>query len=152
MLNYLPRRPLGRRTFARQTLGVCQPANTCINRRKERNVFHKGAQVLANVLSNAQHKILSDQHLGSVVMAPKAFTDELIEFYKSCSKNKLSNSHASTNRVLSSDRLSFVLPHCLNHHLQVKYPLTKVTGYKLIEWVHSKTSGADHWPSLFVHV
>lgn len=45
--------------------------------------FHNGARALANVLSNAQHKILSGQHHGSVVMAPKAFADELIEFYKS---------------------------------------------------------------------
>lgn len=50
---------------------------------KSEKFFHSGAQALVKILPNAQHKILQGQHHGSVVMAPKAFANELIEFYKS---------------------------------------------------------------------
>lgn len=50
---------------------------------KSEMFFHNGARALVNILPNTQHKILHGQHHGSVVTAPKAFADELIEFFKS---------------------------------------------------------------------
>ncbi len=44
--------------------------------------FHNGARALANLLPNAEHRILQGQHHGSVVMAPKAIASELVAFFK----------------------------------------------------------------------
>jgi len=49
---------------------------------KSEPFFHKGAQALAEVLPNTQHRILKDQHHGSVVTAPKVIASELVEFFK----------------------------------------------------------------------
>ena len=49
---------------------------------KSEAFFHKGAQALADILPNTQHRILKDQHHGSVVMAPKVIASELVEFFK----------------------------------------------------------------------
>ena len=49
---------------------------------KSEAFFHKGAQALANVLPNTQHRILKDQHHGSVVTAPKIIASEVAEFFK----------------------------------------------------------------------
>lgn len=49
---------------------------------KSEAFFHTGARALASVLPNTQHQILKGQHHGSVVMAPKAFVDVLVEFFK----------------------------------------------------------------------
>lgn len=49
---------------------------------KSEAFFHKGAQALADILPNAQHRILKDQHHGSVVMAPNVIASELVEFFK----------------------------------------------------------------------
>jgi pimeloyl-ACP methyl ester carboxylesterase len=48
---------------------------------KSEAFFHNGARSLADLLPNAQHRILKGQHHGSVVMAPKAFASVLIEFF-----------------------------------------------------------------------
>jgi pimeloyl-ACP methyl ester carboxylesterase len=49
---------------------------------KSEAFFHKGAQALADVLPNAEHRILKDQHHGSAVMAPKVIASEIAEFFK----------------------------------------------------------------------
>ena len=48
---------------------------------KSEAFFHNGARSLADVLPNAQHRILKGQHHGSVVMAPNAFVSVLTEFF-----------------------------------------------------------------------
>jgi pimeloyl-ACP methyl ester carboxylesterase len=49
---------------------------------KSEAFFHSGAQALADLLPNAQHRILKGQHHGSVVMAPKVIASEIVEFFK----------------------------------------------------------------------
>lgn len=49
---------------------------------KSEAFFHTGAQALAEVLPNAQHRILKDQHHGSVVMSPKVVAAEITQFFK----------------------------------------------------------------------
>jgi pimeloyl-ACP methyl ester carboxylesterase len=49
---------------------------------KSEPFFHKGAQALADILPNTQHRILKDQHHGSVVTAPNVIASEIVEFFK----------------------------------------------------------------------
>jgi pimeloyl-ACP methyl ester carboxylesterase len=49
---------------------------------KSEAFFHKTGDALAEVLSNAKHKILKDQHHGSVVMSPNVVVAEMTEFLK----------------------------------------------------------------------
>ena len=49
---------------------------------KSEAFFHKGADALAEVLPNAQHRILKDQHHGSVVMSPNVVASEITQFFK----------------------------------------------------------------------
>jgi len=44
--------------------------------------FHKAGNALAEVLPNAQHRILKDQHHGSVVMSPNVVASEMTQFFK----------------------------------------------------------------------
>jgi pimeloyl-ACP methyl ester carboxylesterase len=44
--------------------------------------FHNAARALADILPNAQHRILKGQNHGSVVMAPKVIASESVEFFK----------------------------------------------------------------------
>jgi pimeloyl-ACP methyl ester carboxylesterase len=48
---------------------------------KSEAFFHSGARALADMLPNAEHRILKGQHHGSVVMAPKAIASELVGFF-----------------------------------------------------------------------
>ena len=50
---------------------------------KSEAFFHNCARALADMLPNAEHRILEGQQHGSVVMAPKAIASELVEFFKS---------------------------------------------------------------------
>lgn len=49
---------------------------------KSEAFFHKGAQALVEVLPDAQHRILKDQHHGSAVMSPKVIAEEMTEFFE----------------------------------------------------------------------
>ncbi len=49
---------------------------------KSEAFFHKGANALAEVLPNAQHRILKDQHHGSVVMSPNVVASDITQFFK----------------------------------------------------------------------
>jgi pimeloyl-ACP methyl ester carboxylesterase len=49
---------------------------------KSETFFHKGGDALAEVLPNAQHRILKDQHHGSVVMSPNVVASEISQFFK----------------------------------------------------------------------
>ena len=49
---------------------------------KSEAFFHKGAQALVDTLPNTQHRILKDQHHGSVVTAPNVIASEIVEFFK----------------------------------------------------------------------
>ncbi|MBC7877846.1 MAG: alpha/beta hydrolase [Anaerolineales bacterium] len=49
---------------------------------KSEAFFHKAGDALAEVLPNAEHKILKDQHHGSAVMSPNVIASEMIEFFK----------------------------------------------------------------------
>jgi pimeloyl-ACP methyl ester carboxylesterase len=49
---------------------------------KSEPFFHKAGDALAEVLPNAQHRILKDQHHGSVVMSPKVVASEMAQFFK----------------------------------------------------------------------
>lgn len=49
---------------------------------KSEAFFHTGGDALAEVLPNAQHRILKDQHHGSVVMAPNVVASEITQFLK----------------------------------------------------------------------
>ena len=49
---------------------------------KSEGFFHKAGDALVEVLANAKHKILKDQHHGSVVMSPGVVVDEMTEFLK----------------------------------------------------------------------
>ena len=49
---------------------------------KSEAFFHKAGDALANVLPNAQHRILKDQHHGSVVMSPNIVASEITQFFK----------------------------------------------------------------------
>lgn len=49
---------------------------------KSEAFFHKGGDALAEVLPNAQHRILKDQHHGSVVMSPNVVASEITQFFK----------------------------------------------------------------------
>lgn len=49
---------------------------------KSEAFFHKGAKALADFLPNTQHRILKDQHHGSVVTAPEVIASEIVEFFK----------------------------------------------------------------------
>ena len=44
--------------------------------------FHKAGDALAAVLPNATHRILKDQHHGSVVMSPNVIASEIVGFLK----------------------------------------------------------------------
>ena len=48
---------------------------------KSEAFFHTGAQELAAVLPDAQHRVLEGQHHGSVVMSPKVVAAVLSEFF-----------------------------------------------------------------------
>ncbi len=50
---------------------------------KSEPFFHKAGDALAEVLPNAEHKILKDQHHGSVVMSPNVIASEMTKFFKS---------------------------------------------------------------------
>jgi len=50
---------------------------------KSEAFFHKAGDALAEILPNAQHRILKDQHHGSVVMSPDVVASEMIQFFKS---------------------------------------------------------------------
>jgi pimeloyl-ACP methyl ester carboxylesterase len=49
---------------------------------KSEPFFHKAGDALAEVLPNAQHRILKDQHHGSVVMSPNVVASEITQFFK----------------------------------------------------------------------
>ena len=49
---------------------------------KSEAFFHTGGDALAEVLPNAQHRILKDQHHGSVVMSPNVVASEIAQFFK----------------------------------------------------------------------
>ena len=49
---------------------------------KSEAFFHTGGDALAEVLPNAQHRILKDQHHGSVVMSPNVVASEITQFFK----------------------------------------------------------------------
>ena len=49
---------------------------------KSEGFFHKAGDALVEVLANAKHKILKDQHHGSVVMSPSVVVAEMTEFLK----------------------------------------------------------------------
>ena len=49
---------------------------------KSETFFHTGGDALAEVLPNAQHRILKDQHHGSVVMSPNVVASEITQFFK----------------------------------------------------------------------
>lgn len=49
---------------------------------KSEAFFHKGAQAVVEVLPDAQHRILKDQHHGSAVMSPKVIAEEITEFFE----------------------------------------------------------------------
>ena len=49
---------------------------------KSEAFFHKAGDALAEVLPNAQHRILKDQHHGSVVMSPDVVAFEITQFFK----------------------------------------------------------------------
>ena len=49
---------------------------------KSEPFFHKAGEALAEVLPNAQHRILKDQHHGSVVMSPNVVASEITQFFK----------------------------------------------------------------------
>jgi len=49
---------------------------------KSEAFFHTGGDALAKVLPNAQHRILKDQHHGSVVMSPNVVASEITQFFK----------------------------------------------------------------------
>lgn len=49
---------------------------------KSEAFFHKAGDALAEVLPNAQHRILKDQHHGSVVMSPNVVASEMTQFFK----------------------------------------------------------------------
>jgi pimeloyl-ACP methyl ester carboxylesterase len=49
---------------------------------KSEAFFHKAGDALAAVLPNAKHRILKDQHHGSVVMSPTVVASELTGFLK----------------------------------------------------------------------
>jgi pimeloyl-ACP methyl ester carboxylesterase len=49
---------------------------------KSEAFFHKAGDALAEVLPNTEHKILKDQHHGSVVMSPAVVASELTQFFK----------------------------------------------------------------------
>jgi pimeloyl-ACP methyl ester carboxylesterase len=49
---------------------------------KSEAFFHKAGDAVAEVLPNANHKILKDQHHGSVVMSPNVVADKMIQFFK----------------------------------------------------------------------
>ena len=49
---------------------------------KSEAFFHKAGDALAAVLTNAQHRMLKDQHHGSVVMSPDVVASELARFLK----------------------------------------------------------------------
>lgn len=49
---------------------------------KSEAFFHTGAKALAELLPDAQHRILKDQHHGSVVMSPNVVASEITQFFK----------------------------------------------------------------------
>jgi pimeloyl-ACP methyl ester carboxylesterase len=49
---------------------------------KSEPFFHKAGDALAEVLPNAKHKTLKDQHHGSVVMSPNVVASEMTQFFK----------------------------------------------------------------------
>lgn len=49
---------------------------------KSEPFFHKAGDAIAEVLPNATHKILKDQHHGSAVMSPDVIAAEMTEFLK----------------------------------------------------------------------
>jgi pimeloyl-ACP methyl ester carboxylesterase len=49
---------------------------------KSEAFFHKAGDALAEVLPNAEHKILKDQHHGSAVMSPDVIASEMTQFFK----------------------------------------------------------------------
>jgi pimeloyl-ACP methyl ester carboxylesterase len=49
---------------------------------KSEAFFHKAGDALAEVLPNAKHKILKDQHHGSAVMSPDVIASEMTQFFK----------------------------------------------------------------------
>jgi pimeloyl-ACP methyl ester carboxylesterase len=49
---------------------------------KSEAFFHKAGDALAEVLPNAKHKILKDQHHGSAVMSPDVIASEMTQFLK----------------------------------------------------------------------
>lgn len=49
---------------------------------KSEAFFHSGAKALARMLPKAEHRVLKGQHHGSVIMAPKTFVSQLVEFFK----------------------------------------------------------------------
>ena len=50
---------------------------------KSEAFFHTAGDALAEILPNAQHRILKDQHHGSVVMSPNIVASEMAQFFKS---------------------------------------------------------------------
>jgi len=49
---------------------------------KSEAFFHTGGDALAKLLPNAKHRILKDQHHGSVVMSPNVVASEMTQFFK----------------------------------------------------------------------
>ena len=49
---------------------------------KSEPFFHTGAKALADLLPDAQHRIMERQHHGSVVMAPKPFSEAVTAFFQ----------------------------------------------------------------------
>jgi pimeloyl-ACP methyl ester carboxylesterase len=49
---------------------------------KSEAFFHTAGDALAKVLPNTQHRILKDQHHGSVVMSPNVVASEITQFLK----------------------------------------------------------------------
>jgi len=49
---------------------------------KSEPFFHKAGDALAEVLPNAQHRILKDQHHGSVVMSPNVVASAITQFFR----------------------------------------------------------------------
>ena len=49
---------------------------------KSEAFFHTGGDALVEVLPNARHRILKDQHHGSVVMSPNVVASEIAQFFK----------------------------------------------------------------------
>ncbi len=66
---------------AKEWVSVSSPTLVLTGEKSEA-FFHNSARALADVLPNAQHRILKGQHHGSVVMAPKDIASELVEFFK----------------------------------------------------------------------